>query len=74
MSTAYTPDPRIRLYFLLNSASIPLRSIAVEDARVHIDVLQPDKKWLIPTSAGAVAAETVIGGGKHAGRVRAIVI
>lgn len=70
----YTPDPRIRLYFLLNSAAIPLRSIAVDDARVHIDVLQPggDKKWLTETSAGVVAAETVIGGGSK--RVRALVI
>jgi len=65
--SAYSPDPRIRLYFLLNSAVIPLRSIAVDDARVHIDTLQAthgDKKWLTETSAGVVAAETVIGGSK----------
>ncbi len=66
MSSSYMPDAQIRLYFFINSASIPLRSIAVADARVHIDVLNApagDKKWLTPTSAGVVANETVIGGG-----------
>jgi hypothetical protein len=71
---AYAPDPRIRLYFLINSASIPMRSISVRDARVHIDVLNApagDKKWLTTTSAGVVPTETVIGGASK--RVRAVV-
>lgn len=58
-------DPRIVRYFRLNSAAIPLRAIAITDARVHITI-DPEKKWLTQTPVGAVAAETVIGGGAGA--------
>ncbi len=57
-------DPRIRAYFRINSAAIPLRSVAIVDARAHLDVWNADdgKKWLVPSTVGVVTTETVIGG------------
>ena len=56
-------DARIRAYFRINSAAIPLRSVAIVDARAHLDVWNADsKKWLVPSTVGVVTAETVIGG------------
>lgn len=64
MSQRRPVDPAIRLFYRLNSATTPSRTVAIQDARVHIDILnEGDKKWVKDTPAGVVMDDSVIGGG-----------